>query len=97
MRDETDYLNQQKIPKLCETMEDSQVKNWMEPAEWSKDSRRVGIIGKKIGVTNYWETGTGYKRTCTLVQIPDNHVLRYFPRDEFNGREAACMGWYIYA
>merc|ERR1711881_727197 len=41
--------------------------------------------------TNYWENGTGHRRTCTLIQIPDNHVLRYFPRDEFNGREAACI------
>ena len=49
------------------------------------------LIGKKIGVTNYWEPKTGFRKTCTLIHIPDNHVLRYFPKDEFNGITAACI------
>ena len=58
---------------------------------WPKDGQRIGLIGRKIGVTNFWEKDTGYKRTCTLIQIPENHVIRYFPKDEFDGQHAAAI------
>lgn len=89
LREESDFLNQKKLPTLCENDEDEEL--WMAPKEYNEHSLRVGLIGKKIGVTNYWDQKTGFRKTCTLIQVPDNHVLRYFPKDEFNGLTAACI------
>lgn len=90
LAEEAEYLNLQKLPKLADE-NDLDLDSWMAPKDWKEDSLRIGLIGKKIAVTNYFEKETGWRRTCTMIQIPDNHVVRYFNKSEFNGRNAAAI------
>ncbi|PVD20374.1 hypothetical protein C0Q70_18528 [Pomacea canaliculata] len=57
--------------------------------EYLKFTRRCGVIGIKLGLVPQW-TKTGEKITTTLVQILDNHVIRYTPPEE----AAKTAGWH---
>jgi len=46
--------------------------------EWHARSVRTGLIGRKIGVYPVWEK-SGKKILTTLIQIVDNHVIKYIP------------------
>uniref|UniRef100_A0A5K3F4T9 Large ribosomal subunit protein uL3m n=1 Tax=Mesocestoides corti TaxID=53468 RepID=A0A5K3F4T9_MESCO len=46
-------------------------------------TQRCGLIGIKIGIYPMW-TKAGKKVDCTIVQIPDNHALRYVPPDDLD-------------
>ena len=46
--------------------------------------RRVGVIGVQIGVIPQWRKD-GTKVNCTVVQVLDNHVIKYTPPEEFHG------------
>lgn len=54
----------------------------IERPEWTKYMRRTGVIARKIGVYPLW-TKTGKKISTTLLQIVDNHVIRYTPPELF--------------
>ncbi|XP_017764245.1 PREDICTED: 39S ribosomal protein L3, mitochondrial isoform X2 [Eufriesea mexicana] len=49
---------------------------------WTKDSKRTGLIGKKIGVYPMW-LKNGKKVLATLIQIIDNEVVKYIPPEEY--------------
>ena len=49
---------------------------------------RTGVIGRKIGVTPLW-LKSGRKVMCTMVQVEDNHVVRYDPPEK--ARESIVM------
>ncbi|KZC04520.1 39S ribosomal protein L3, mitochondrial [Dufourea novaeangliae] len=51
--------------------------------EWTKSSRRPGLIGKKIGVYPMW-LKNGQRVLTTLLQIVDNEVVKYIPPEECN-------------
>lgn len=44
--------------------------------EWRKGLQRTGLIGKKIGVYPLW-LKNGKRILTTMIQILDNHVVRY--------------------
>ncbi|KAJ3397655.1 54S ribosomal protein L3 [Lobulomyces angularis] len=48
---------------------------------WDVKSERVGLIGKKVGMTNLWDQW-GKLRPVTVIQVLDNEVLhcRYEPK-----------------
>ncbi|KAJ8726500.1 hypothetical protein PYW07_001198 [Mythimna separata] len=52
-------------------------------AEWNPQTRRVGLIARKIGNYPLW-TKDGKKVLTTLLQVVDNHVIRYIPPEEFS-------------
>lgn len=41
---------------------------------WTKESKRVGAVGKKLGTSVLW-TKEGFRHQVTLVQIKDCHVM----------------------
>lgn len=51
--------------------------------EWCFHSRtfRCGLLGIKIGVQPQWFKN-GKKISATLIQVVDNHVIRYTPPDK---------------
>jgi len=53
--------------------------------EWQEGELniRTGVIGRKIGVTPLW-LKSGRKVMCTMVQVEDNHVIRYDPPEKAN-------------
>lgn len=58
--------------------------------EWSENSLRIGAIGVKLGVQRMWlKDGTAVN--TTLIQIQDCNVIKYFSKDEYNGRSAAVI------
>ena len=57
---------------------------------WTPGSYRCGAIGIKLGVHPLWFKNGTYAN-CTLIQIADCHVIKYFSKDEFNGRKAAAL------
>ncbi|XP_015600488.1 39S ribosomal protein L3, mitochondrial [Cephus cinctus] len=55
----------------------------IEPqTEWKEGMRRTGVIAKKIGVYPMW-LKDGTKVLSTLLQVIDNHVIRYMSPEEY--------------
>lgn len=50
--------------------------------EWEFGNRRTGVIARKIGQYPLWKKD-GTKIRTTLLQIVDNHVIRYIPPGEY--------------
>ncbi|KAI6186045.1 39S ribosomal protein L3, mitochondrial [Aphelenchoides besseyi] len=46
----------------------------VEKKIWTPDSKRCGLIGRKIGMTLQWQTD-GTRVLCTMLEIPSNHVI----------------------
>ncbi|XP_012259407.2 39S ribosomal protein L3, mitochondrial [Athalia rosae] len=51
--------------------------------EWTESSRRTGVIAKKIGIYPIW-LKDGSRVLSTLLQVVDNHVIKYIPPEEYN-------------
>lgn len=54
-----------------------------EETKWTRESIRTGVIARKIGVYPMW-TNTGQRIMTTLLQVVDNHVIRYNPPEIFS-------------
>ncbi|KAH3776347.1 39S ribosomal protein L3, mitochondrial-like [Dreissena polymorpha] len=50
--------------------------------EYTSETIRTGVIGVKIGVIPQWKKD-GTKILCQLIQVVDNHVIRYNPPEKF--------------
>nr|CAD7403005.1 unnamed protein product [Timema poppensis] len=65
------------------TYQQSPLKNEpMEKGTWFPGVRRTGVIARKIGIYPMW-MNDGTKVFSTLLQVVDNHVIRYIPPGEF--------------
>lgn len=49
--------------------------------EWTPKTIRTGVIAKNLGIYPLWKTD-GTKVQCTLLQVLDNHVVRYIPPED---------------
>ncbi|KAK7114161.1 large ribosomal subunit protein uL3m-like [Littorina saxatilis] len=56
--------------------------------EYHRNTRRTGVVAIKLGVVPQW-TKEGHKFFTTLLQVIDNHVIRYTPPEEFE----KTSGW----
>lgn len=54
----------------------------LEKQEWATYERRSGVIARKIGVVPLWKKN-GKKVMTTMLQVEDNHVIKYYPPDEY--------------
>lgn len=63
----------------------------LQPREMTKYSRRTGLIGKILGQYPLWWKN-GEKVKTTLVQIADNHVVKYIPQEEYNPPRKHYLG-----
>ncbi|CAD0196022.1 unnamed protein product [Chrysodeixis includens] len=70
-------LNQALVQSPLASVETNQT------AQWNPHTRRVGLIARKIGNYPLW-TKDGKKVQTTLLQVVDNHVVKYVPPEEFN-------------
>lgn len=61
--------------KLIKTIES-------EKHPWTPNSRRCGLIARKIGQYPLW-LKNGYKLHTTLLQVVDNHVIKYIPPEQY--------------
>ncbi|KAI5632584.1 ribosomal protein l3 domain-containing protein [Phthorimaea operculella] len=61
-------------------------------AQWTPKTRRVGLIARKIGNYPLWSKD-GKKMHTTLVQVVDNHVIKYIPPEEFNPMKTTKLNW----
>ncbi|CAL1273607.1 unnamed protein product [Larinioides sclopetarius] len=52
-------------------------------AKWTPESVRAGLIARKIGIYPMW-TKSGKRILTTLLQVVDNHVIRYNPPEIFS-------------
>lgn len=55
----------------------------VEQTEWTKKTRRAGVIARKIGNVPLW-TKNGKKIMTTMLQVEDNHVIKYIPPGEYS-------------
>nr|XP_022344634.1 39S ribosomal protein L3, mitochondrial-like [Crassostrea virginica] len=53
-----------------------------EQFQWEYNTKRTGVIAIKLGLIPQW-TKEGKKALCTVLQVIDNHVIRYTPPQEF--------------
>ena len=49
---------------------------------WEERTKRIGLLGRKIGVVPMW-FANGKKCAATMLQIEDNHVIKYIPPEDF--------------
>lgn len=64
-------------------------KDW-ELQPWQLHSKRCGAVGIKLGVHYMWlKDGTCV--SATLIQILECNVIKYFSKEEYNGRTAAVI------
>ncbi|CAH4014616.1 unnamed protein product [Pieris brassicae] len=88
-----DFLEEVKQDKqvLQKQMESPLANVEMQQAtEWTPFTRRVGLIARKIGNYPLW-TKDGKKFQTTLLQVVDNHVIKYIPPEEFNPMKSGKM------
>ncbi|CAG2182306.1 unnamed protein product, partial [Oppiella nova] len=50
--------------------------------EYTPDSRRCGLIARKIGHYPMW-TKSGHRLLTTVLQVVDNHVIKYYSPEEW--------------
>ena len=62
----------------------------LELMPWKRGSLRCGAVGVKLGVHYMW-LKDGSRVATTLIQILDCHVIKYFPKNEYNGVYAAAI------
>lgn len=55
----------------------------LEKYDWTPKFRRTGVLGRKIGQYPLW-LKNGERIDTTLLQVIDNHVIKYIPPEEFN-------------
>jgi large subunit ribosomal protein L3 len=55
----------------------------IEPKEWKRGIVRCGVVAKKLGIYPLW-TKDGTRMCTTVLQIIDNHVIKYTPPENFN-------------
>lgn len=55
----------------------------LEKHEWTPGVRRSGVLARKIGQYPLW-LKNGQKIHTTLLQVVDNHVIKYIPPEQFN-------------
>ncbi|XP_075992523.1 mitochondrial ribosomal protein L3 [Anticarsia gemmatalis] len=63
-----------------------------QTAQWNPFTRRVGLIARKIGNYPLWSKD-GTKMQTTLLQVVDNHVIKYIPPEEFNPMKTTKVVW----
>lgn len=59
-----------------------EIKNSLVQSEWQTRERRCGLIARKIGVVPIW-TKDGTKHLTTMLQVEDNHVIKYVPPSDY--------------
>ncbi|MBN3305541.1 RM03 protein, partial [Amia calva] len=57
---------------------------------WESGSRRVGLLAVKLGMMPIW-TKMGEREVVTMLQVQDCHVIKYTPKEEFDGKTAALI------
>ncbi|CAH0404949.1 unnamed protein product [Chilo suppressalis] len=60
--------------------------------QWLPTTRRVGLIARKIGNYPVW-SNNGKKMQTTLLQVVDNHVIKYIPPEEFKPMLTTERNW----
>ncbi|XP_045785966.1 39S ribosomal protein L3, mitochondrial [Maniola jurtina] len=65
-----------------------------EVAQWDTATRRSGLIARKIGNYPLWSKD-GKKFQTTLLQVVDNHVIKYIPPEEFKPMKTTKPNWRV--
>lgn len=58
--------------------------------EYTKGSRRVGLIAVKLGMLPVW-TKDGERHAVTMLQVQDCHVLKCLSKEEYDGHTSALL------
>lgn len=61
--------------------------------QWTPESRRCGLIARKIGIQPYW-TKKGERGLMTLLQVIDNHVIKSFTSEEAATKNIHQNRWF---
>lgn len=84
-----DYVTPDNLEFIKEVVEDKYVKNApqvstdIKTIEWTPQMQRTGLIARKIGIYPLW-LKNGKTVTTTLLQILDNHVIKYYSPEEYD-------------
>ncbi|KAJ8268292.1 hypothetical protein COCON_G00134640 [Conger conger] len=58
--------------------------------QWEKGSSRVGLVALKLGMMPIW-TKSAERQVVTMLQVLDCHVIKYLPKEEYDGRAPALI------
>lgn len=64
--------------------------------EWKEGLKRTGLIGRKLGHYPLW-LKNGKRIDTTVLQIADNHVIKYIPPDNFEPTQRKPLKNYKYS
>lgn len=74
------------VPSYTKSVDEKQlidIKDKLVESEFHPRIRRCGVIAKKIGLMRMWQSN-GKRIVTTMLQVDDNHVIRYYEPNEFN-------------
>ncbi|KAI1285457.1 39S ribosomal protein L3, mitochondrial [Halotydeus destructor] len=60
--------------------------------QWTPDSRRVGLVARKIGIYPMWKKN-GKRTLTTVLQVSDNHVIKSYSAEEFKTKTIYQNRW----
>lgn len=58
----------------------------LAPVEWQQWYKRTGLIARKLGHYPLW-LKNGKRIDTTVLQVSDNHVVKYYPPETFNPKQ----------
>jgi large subunit ribosomal protein L3 len=61
--------------------------------EWKKGYKRTGVIARKLGNYQLW-LKNGTKISTTVLQVVDNHVIKYIPPGVFEPSQKKPLAKY---
>ncbi|XP_072936889.1 large ribosomal subunit protein uL3m [Epargyreus clarus] len=90
-----DFIEEVKQDKLSvQTSLESPLSNvdLQNTPQWNPRIRRVGLIARKIGNYPLWSKD-GKRIQTTLLQVVDNHVIKYIPPEEYKPMKVKSVRW----
>jgi len=83
-----DFVTQDNQEFITELIQDKYKSESSQPeltniVEWTPNLKRTGVIARKIGEVPLW-LKTGKKMRTTMLQVLDNHVIKYYTPEEYD-------------
>uniref|UniRef100_A0A8C9WF81 Large ribosomal subunit protein uL3m n=1 Tax=Scleropages formosus TaxID=113540 RepID=A0A8C9WF81_SCLFO len=92
-QENVDFLKQQ-VPEEYNRLTASKINPLKDEPwprhEWEPGSRRVGLVGVKLGMMPVW-TKDGERHVVTMLQVQDCHVIQYISKEEYKSKTAALV------
>jgi large subunit ribosomal protein L3 len=86
-----DWQKRQVTPEEAARRDQEVVRKQVEISRWSRDTRRVGLVCKKLGMMQLYDA-RGEQFAVTALEVDDNQVVQTKPQKDTKGRVGVQLG-----